>query len=87
MVIPSAEGKIPHHLEIRQMRTVTDKIEIVGAKTRLKRAVPAPVGPEEALLHSLHPAADEQGRLVVRDNRAVPLQRESELVKSPADYV
>ena len=64
------------------MRAVTYFKKIVRSDARLKRTMPSPVGIAESVFYFLHSAADEESRIVVRNDLVVYDQRETELFEA-----
>ena len=70
------------------MPAVANQVDVVGSDAGLERAVSATVRRVEALLHTLHSAANEERRIVVLWNDiAVVDEREAELLEGAPDYI
>lgn len=59
-VVVASEREVPKHLEVSQMRPVSDEIDVVGADTTLERSVSVAFGIVKLSFHLLHAAANKE---------------------------
>jgi hypothetical protein len=82
LIIVPPEGEIADHLEIAQMGAVADEFDVVGSDAGLQRTVSATTQLAEPLFERLHPAANEEGGIVVLgDDAAVHHEGDADLLE------
>src|SRR5262245_38523044 len=86
LIIVAAEGEVADHLKIGQVGAIADEFDVVGPDAGLQRTVSASIRLAETLFERLHPAANEEGRIVIlRDDAAVHHERDANLLEPSLD--
>jgi hypothetical protein len=66
--VPTSEGEGADHLKAGEVATVANQLEIVRANARLEGSVTPAIRVPKSGFEVLHPAADEQRRVVGRNH-------------------